>query len=54
MVPTQDSLHPPSSKCVCTVNDVLMGVARDRIKLLPKKVSKNKKVELFNDVRGFF
>ena len=50
---TQDSLYPPSSKRACTVNDVLMGVARDRTKLPCKKVSKNKKEELFNDVRGF-
>ena len=31
-----------------------MAVSRDRTKLPRKKVAKNKKEELFNDVRGFF
>ena len=53
MVPMQDSVHPPSSKHVYTVNDVLMAVSRDRTKLPRKKILKNKE-ELFNDVQGFF
>ena len=54
MVSVQDCSMEPPSKRVCTVNDVLMSVSRDRSKLPRQKLGKNRKEVLFNDVRACF
>ena len=41
MLSVEEFMNPPDSKLVCTVNDVLMSVSRDRSKFPSKKQGKN-------------